>query len=155
MLRPNKQLIRGLRLSKLIPDSPDSEEEEEDSPFPSSFNPTLPRIPFITLDTPSTKSPLSSANPTRDPLPERIALLPPLTSTPAPSLCKRLTTLPPTIPNPALLTTPVPIASQPSAQTNQATTMSTFRMPLRGTDTAPKFDGTPMRLIPFLKVSNN
>ncbi|KAG2030962.1 hypothetical protein BDR03DRAFT_1016575 [Suillus americanus] len=148
---PTNSSSKDFVARNLTPDSPDSESEEEDSPFPGSFNLTLPRIPFITLDTPSTESTLSTANPTRDPSPERIALLPPLTSTPAPSPRKRLTTLPPTIPNPTLLTTPAPIASQPSAQTNQATTMSTFRMPLRGTDAAPKFDGTPARLIPFFE----
>jgi hypothetical protein len=30
-------------------------------------------------------------------------------------------------------------------------TTPVFRMPLRGTDTEPKFDGTPVHLIPFFE----
>jgi hypothetical protein len=132
---------------QLTPDTPEYTFEEEDEDLTPSHH-LLSRIPFISIDTPSTVSPLTSENPTHKPSPERrsapIPTLPvpilPIPTT-APSLRKQLITLPLTLPNLTIHAPPIP------------TTMTTpiFRMPLRGTDAAPKFNGTPARLILFFE----
>jgi hypothetical protein len=132
---------------QLTPDTPEYTFKEEDEDPTPSHHP-LSRILFVSIDTPSTISPLTSENLTHKPLPERcsapILTLPvptlPIPTT-APSPCKWLITLPLTLLNLMVHVPPIPA------------TMTTpiFRMPLRGTDTAPKFDGMPACLIPFFK----
>jgi hypothetical protein len=130
---------------QLTPDTPEyTFKEEDEDPTPSHH--LLSRIPFISIDTPSTVSPLTSENPTCEPSPERcsapIPTLPVLTlpvPTTAPSPCKQLITLLLTLPNLTIHTPPIPATM----------TTPVFRMPLRGTNAAPKFDGMPACLIPL------
>ncbi|KAG1853461.1 hypothetical protein DFJ58DRAFT_728214 [Suillus subalutaceus] len=146
--------------------TPDFEEEEEPLGQLTSHYLLLPQVPFITVDTPSTASSLTPSTPSRDDSPERQNLFVPASFIPSsiPSPQKRLSTLPPSIPDPAIhtassstapITTTLPPVVQPAlfAQPVQPANMSSapFKMPLRGTDAAPKFNGTPTRLIPFFE----
>jgi hypothetical protein len=134
-------------IRQLTPDTPEYTFEEEDEDPTPSHHP-LSQIPFVSIDTPSTISPLTSENPTCKPSPERcsapiptlLVLTLPVPIT-APSLRKRLITLPLTLPNLTIHAPPIPATM----------TTPVFRMPLRGTDTVPKFDGTPACLIPFFE----
>jgi hypothetical protein len=99
-----------------------------------------PQISFISIDTPSTISPLTSKNPTYEPSPEKHSIpvpTPPVLMLPilatAPSLHKQLITL--------LVTLPDLMIYAPTISTTMTTPI--FRMPLRGTNAAPKFNGTP------------
>ncbi|KAG1832767.1 hypothetical protein EV424DRAFT_1533451 [Suillus variegatus] len=153
-------------LRNLTSDSPDSahssladqEAEEKDSLFPGAFTISLPRIPFITVDTLSMEP---SLTPSCEPSPERQSLFvpAPFIPTPVPSPHKCIVNLPLTVPNPALVTLPATVAPRPSTyhptsnrQPVLTSTMSSvFRMPLRGAESAPKFDGTPACLVPYFE----
>jgi hypothetical protein len=72
---------------QLTPNTPEYTFEEEDKDLTSSHHP-LSQIPFVSIDTPSTVSPLTSENPTCKPSPERrsapILTLPIPTTAPSP-----------------------------------------------------------------------
>ncbi|KAG2090924.1 uncharacterized protein F5147DRAFT_780191 [Suillus discolor] len=99
--------------------------------------------------------------PSHEPSPERQSLFvpTPLLSMPIPSPHKHLSTLPPTLPSPMLNTLPaitVPLPSTPLPTVNRQPALTTkmssvFRMPLRGAESAPKFDGTPACLVPYFE----
>ncbi|KAG1851051.1 hypothetical protein DFJ58DRAFT_729032 [Suillus subalutaceus] len=110
---------------------------------------------FVTVDTPSTASSLTPSTPSHDKSPKRQNLFVPASFIPSsiPSPQKQLSTLPLSIPDPTIhtvssstapFTTALPPVIQP-AQPVQPAIMSSapFKMPLRGTDAAPKFNGTP------------
>jgi hypothetical protein len=59
---------------ELTPDMPEFTFEEEDED-PTTSHHLLPQIPFVSIDTPSTISPLTSENPTHEPSPERCSIL--------------------------------------------------------------------------------
>ncbi|KAG1855178.1 hypothetical protein DFJ58DRAFT_727615 [Suillus subalutaceus] len=123
--------------------------------------------PPTSADTPSTASSLTPSTPSHDDSPERQNLFIPTSFIPSsiPSPRKRLSTLLPSIPDPTIhtassstapFTTALPPVVQPARFTQPAQTIipaimssAPFKMPLRGTDAAPKFNGTPTRLIPF------
>ncbi|KAG1847315.1 hypothetical protein DFJ58DRAFT_730197 [Suillus subalutaceus] len=150
----------------LTPNSPDPEEEEEPLGQLTSHYLPLPQVPFVTVDTPSTASSLTPSTLSCDESPERQNLFVPASFIPSSILSpqKRLSTLPPSVPDPAIhttssstasFTTALPPVVQPAQPTQpvQPTIMSSapFKMPLRGTNAAPKFNGTPTRLIPFFE----
>ncbi|KAG2055075.1 hypothetical protein BDR06DRAFT_1007279 [Suillus hirtellus] len=96
-----------------------------------------------------------------EPSPERQSLFipTPFIPTPVPSPHKRIVNLLLTVLNPALVTLPTVVALHPPApfptskrQPALTSKMSSvFRMPLRGAESAPKFDGTPARLVPYFE----
>ncbi|KIK32644.1 hypothetical protein CY34DRAFT_18896 [Suillus luteus UH-Slu-Lm8-n1] len=126
--------------------------------IPRGFS--LSQILFVSTNTPSTESSLSLANPTQHSLPEKPSLhvpLLPFFATNSP--WKRTSPLPPQTQAPVINSNPVPAAAPPLTHqlfilpyTTPPTNMTTvFKMPLRGTNVAPKFDGTPARLILYLE----
>lgn len=160
--QPEEHLSSGEEatvLQQLTSDSPLSElADDQHYLIPGGFS--LSQIPFVSTDTPSTESSLSSANPTQHPSPEKPSLyvpLPPFFAANSPR--KRTSPLPPQTQAPVISGNPVPVAVPPLTHqpfipphTAPPTNMTTvFKMPLRGTDAAPKFDSTPACLIPYLE----
>ncbi|KAG1853669.1 hypothetical protein F4604DRAFT_1933092 [Suillus subluteus] len=136
------------------------EEEEQPLRFLTSQYLPLPQVPFITAGTPSTTSSLTPSTLSCNFSPKRQNFFIPTSFIPTsiPSPCKQLSTLPPSTPDPAIHTAPAPITSHmialpPITQIAQPVTKPTipFRMPTRGMEMAPTFDGMPACLVPFFE----
>ncbi|KAG1843161.1 hypothetical protein DFJ58DRAFT_731784 [Suillus subalutaceus] len=93
-----------LLLSAILP--PTFKEEEEPLGQLTSHYLPLPRVPFVTVDTPSTASSLTPSTPSRDESPERQNLFIPASFIPSSILSprKRPSTLLPSIPDPVIHT---------------------------------------------------
>ncbi|KAG2063680.1 hypothetical protein BDR04DRAFT_1163406 [Suillus decipiens] len=118
-----------------------------------SFEPKESQVPFVLIDTPSMESSLTPSAPSCQSSPDKESLIP-LQLPSAPSPCKHIANL--------LLTVPA-IHTRVAVQTHSIFTpkptlpqimSAPFRMLLQGMDAAPKFNGTPAHLIPFLEDVN-